>query len=105
MKFGKYLEENREIGWEENYVDYNYLKKVIKSLEVIQTSSSSSSSAPPPIDINTKTSLSISKSNNKITQESFYKLLEDEMKKIELFTQAIVRFFIFLTLFLSLFLD
>lgn len=94
MKFGKYLLENREIGWEEFYVDYNYLKKVIKSLEAVQ---------PREAEINMdKTSLSIPRPTNaagvpmsKLTQESFYKLLEDEMKKIETFTQNIVNLILY----------
>jgi SPX domain protein involved in polyphosphate accumulation len=90
MKFGKYLLENREPEWESSYVDYNYLKKVIKSLEAVQPISPSATMA---------TSLSIPRPTNaagvpmsKLTQESFYKLLEDEMKKIEQFTQLIVSF-------------
>lgn len=88
MKFGKYLLENREPEWEASYVDYNYLKKVIKSLEAVQPTSPTAMNA---------TSLSIPRPTNaagvpmqELTQESFYKLLEDEMKKIESFTQTVV---------------
>jgi SPX domain protein involved in polyphosphate accumulation len=91
MKFGKYLQENREPEWEASYVDYNYLKKVIKSLEAIQPTSpgslsTTSLSVPRPTN-----AAGVPLPTNKLTQESFYKLLEDEMKKIESFTQLVVR--------------
>ena len=91
MKFGKYLIENREPEWESFYVDYNYLKNVIKSLEAVQPVSPSATMGA--------TSLSIPRPTNaagvptsKLTQESFYKLLEEQMKKIEQFTQSIVSY-------------
>lgn len=33
MKFGAYLFEHLEKGWEDSYIDYNRLKKIIKTLE------------------------------------------------------------------------
>ena len=87
MKFGNYLNENKEIGWEDMYVNYDYLKKVIKSLENVLPDS-----AKPGFG----TSLSVPRPTNAagvpdaLTQESFYTLIEEEMKKIDQFTEKVV---------------
>jgi len=90
MKFGLYLSENKEPGWEAMYVDYDYLKKVIKSLQSVDIAS------PKP---GVGTSLSVARPTNaagvpapasNVTQESFFTMIEDEMKKIETFTAKMV---------------
>lgn len=87
MKFGNYLNENKEIGWEDMYVNYDYLKKVIKSLENVHSDTTKQGYG---------TSLSVPRPTNaagvpdELTQESFYKLIEDEMRKIEQFTEKMV---------------
>lgn len=87
MKFGNYLRENQEAGWEDKYVNYDYLKKVIKSLENVLPDSPKQGYG---------TSLSVPRPTNaagvpdKLTQEGFYKLIEDEMKKIEQFIENMV---------------
>lgn len=38
MKFGKYLHENKNPDWRDMYLDYDALKKIIKSLEQVSLS-------------------------------------------------------------------
>ncbi len=90
MKFGKYLLENQTPEWKEMYIDYEKLKKLIKKLSALQLSS--------PLEGGKGTSLSIPRPTNAagiplagedqtLTQENFYAVLEEEMRKIEAFTK------------------
>lgn len=89
MKFGKYLLENQTEEWKQMYIDYDKLKKLIKILAGLQLTS--------PQDGSKGTSLSVAMPTNaagipmtgdlSVTQENFYAVLEEEMKKIDNFVK------------------
>lgn len=91
MKFGEYLNNNQEPEWVSYYINYDKLKKIIKTLEELHLGVG--------IQENTEigTSLSVPRPTNAAgmplrkaitsTQEDFFMVLESEMKKIEQFTK------------------
>lgn len=92
MKFGEYLQSQKVQAWDASYLDYNRLKTMIKELETQHLSHYSQ-------DLGKGTSLSVPRptnaagvpEENAVTQEQFYSFLENEMRKIELFTKAQVK--------------
>ena len=91
MKFGQHLIDNKVPEWKEMYLDYGKLKSIIKAIEANRVAETVSSEKG--------TSLSVPKATNatgtlatepEVTQEAFFTILEEEMKKIEAFTKKMV---------------
>lgn len=90
MKYGEYLKSLMEPDWASQYLNYDRLKEVLKNLEarrlaVPDDGIGTSLSTPLPttvegVQLDTITS-----------QEEFFSLLDQEMKKIETFTKERVR--------------
>ena len=95
MKFGEHLTDNKVQEWKSMYLDYDKLKKMIKSIESMQISSS--------ITTEKGTSLSVPRPTNaagipfeskgEATQEMFFNFLDQEMRKIDQFTKKMVKLF------------
>lgn len=88
MKYGNFLENNKELSWKEFYMDYENLKNIIFDLA-------------SSIENNN----TITNSNDKdLSQELFFKNLNSELKKVEEFTKSKVcfmkHFFLFVLLYL-----
>jgi SPX domain protein involved in polyphosphate accumulation/uncharacterized membrane protein YidH (DUF202 family) len=105
MKFGEFLLKQRNPEWFDYYLDYNRLKDLIRDLhdkhemdneDPDGMGKGTSLSVPPPTNAAAQP---VSESNARerggsvgdVTQESFYEVLETEMKKIETFTKNTVR--------------
>ena len=108
MKFGEYLRNNVHEEWEEMYLNYDRLKKMIKVLQAkfklankdpdsLLPRGSTSLSVPRPTDAagQAKKATAIDRAESIVegqadldTQEGFYAVLEGEMKKIEQFTTS-----------------
>lgn len=96
MKFGKYLQENKNPEWKTMYLDYDKLRDMIKALEA-----NTKNVAPAPsggvgialtVSLPTNSAgMPIDKAYSEMTQEQFYSFLEQEMRKIEQFTKKMVR--------------
>jgi len=99
MKFGKYLEANKDLEWSNFYIDYSALKSIIKKLKAEHLSS--------PIPYHQPVSLSVPPSSNTsslfnqnadkslpgqshTTQEIFFDFFESEMHKVQNFTEQLV---------------
>ena len=105
MKFGEYLINNRNVDWVEYYLDYHRLKDLIRALHDKHEMDNqnpdgigkgTSLSVPPPTNAAAQPISSGIKrerggSTGEYTQESFYEVIELEMKKIETFTKSTVR--------------
>jgi len=105
MKFGEYLLSNRNADWAEAYLDYSRLKELIRALyekaimdnyDPDGISKGTSLSVPPPTNAAAQPTPDAVKrtrggSTGEETQESFYEVLEGEMKKIETFIKTTVR--------------
>lgn len=88
MKYGEYLKSQMHAAWQEAYLDYDALKDLLKGVEDSQL-------LVPDRDV--QTSLSMPPPSNAAgmhvrgaTQEAFFSLLEQEMRKIEAFTKQMV---------------
>ena len=95
MKFGEYLTTNAVVEWQDKYLNYDKLKKIIKLLEEKHLGTQQSTGIG--------TSLSVPRPTNaagmpvdsvSVTQEDFFSVLESEMRKIEEFTKQMVRFYL-----------
>jgi len=92
MKFGQYLQENKNPDWKNMYIDYDKLKDMIKALEEkhlgpTQLSKGISLTVPMPTNA---AGMPVAKEFADMTQEQFYSFLEQEMRKIEQFTKKMV---------------
>ncbi len=89
---------NKVPEWQAMYLDYNKLKKMIKALESLHIAAN--------VPSGKGTSLSVPRPTNaagiplerpeEATQEQFYNMLEQEMRKIEQFTKKMVNLCIIL---------
>mmetsp|Transcript_16457 Transcript_16457/g.27503 ORF Transcript_16457/g.27503 Transcript_16457/m.27503 type:complete len:711 (-) Transcript_16457:289-2421(-) len=96
MKFGQYLLDNKYPEWSDQYLDYDTLKKIIKSLEQVTFNTTTGS----PTEKVEKVSLTKSQPTNAKgvpdkassikTQEQFFSVLEGEMRKIDEFTKKML---------------
>lgn len=92
MKFGEYLEKNQDRGWADKYINYGYLKQLIKDLQSRQseaidpTARITSLSVPRPTDSAGMPMQTISTT----TPEDFFTSVESEMRKIDDFTHTVV---------------
>lgn len=96
MKFGQYLHDNKYPEWADEYLDYDALKKIIKSLEQVTYNAKMKS----PTERAGKVSLTKSQPTNAKgvpdkatavkTQEQFFMVLEGEMRKIDDFTKKML---------------
>jgi SPX domain protein involved in polyphosphate accumulation/uncharacterized membrane protein YidH (DUF202 family) len=100
MKFGEQLLTNiAPIYGEENYLNYAFLKKIIKQLSkqnlqqtiVASSKSAISLSVPPPTDQRTNKSPAMNEFPDGITQEAFFTAIQSEMTKVENFTAGNVK--------------
>lgn len=92
MKFGQHLLDNKVPEWMDMYLDYDKLKKLIKAIEALRLSKTVSSEKGTSLSIPRPTnSAGAPSSSTEVTQEHFFSLLEQEMKKIELFTKKMVQ--------------
>jgi SPX domain protein involved in polyphosphate accumulation len=87
MKFGRYLEQNKEEKWADQYIDYGKLKKILKQLgeQMMNVPSDweavSLSTAPP-------TNAAAMPSGQTVTENDFFKQLDSDMEKVQLFTKS-----------------
>jgi len=97
MKFGEYLLSEQNPEWAEAYLDYKRLKNLIKTLHDRSTLSEeswdgsrtgASLSVPPPTNAAAQIQ---SAGGDGASHESFYQVLESEMKKIETFTKETMK--------------
>lgn len=93
MKFGAYLESHLHKEWKDHYINYKKLKNVIKSLAEVERSAvfvpdGSSGAGERVTSLSTNPSAAIKgKFQGKdITESDFFAFLEEEMKKIDDFT-------------------
>lgn len=94
MKFGKYLEANKEPAWAEYYLQYGKLKHIIKDLQAKNLQSPGPDTKNVSLSVPAPTNAAgvvEGKSVTDVNQEAFFTLLESEMKKIEDFTLAKVQ--------------
>ncbi|CAM9311580.1 unnamed protein product, partial [Heterosigma akashiwo] len=90
MKFGRHLLENMEADWEEYYVPYRKLKKMIKALVAknvgIQPTyfQEVSLSAPPP----TNAAAQVDEDMESVTQETFFEEISRQLERMEEFTDT-----------------
>lgn len=120
MKFGQYLLDNKYPEWSDQYLDYDTLKKIIKSLEQVRTGRKpeffssfifTSLQINSQVTFNTTTGsptekvekVSLTKSqptnakgvpdkaSSVKTQEQFFSVLEGEMRKIDDFTKKMLQ--------------
>jgi SPX domain protein involved in polyphosphate accumulation len=96
MKFGEHLISHKFKEWEDKYLDYDRLKKMIKNLEALHinrnpTLGTGGTSLSVPVPTNAA-GIPLERPEE-ATQEQFYSFLEQEMKKIEKFTKETVRMF------------
>ena len=105
MKFGEYLRSNKNLEWDEQYLNYDKLKNLIKNLHTkLQLANKNPDevvegvglSVPPPTNAAGQAIAPLNKTDSQYgphegTQEEFYYFLESEMKKIELFTRKKVK--------------
>jgi SPX domain protein involved in polyphosphate accumulation len=92
MKFGEYLDTNKNPAWADSYLDYNKLKKMIKALEQQLISRQTFTGQGTSLSVPTPTNAAgiyqiLDGKEELVTQEMFYTFLESEMKKIEIFTK------------------
>lgn len=90
MKYGEYLKSQMEEEWAEYYVNYDRLKDLLKSMEANRLAApddgiGTSLSTPLP------TTIEGLQLDDITSQEGFFTLLDQEMKKIEFFTKDRVR--------------
>jgi SPX domain protein involved in polyphosphate accumulation len=84
MKYGNFLENNKELAWNEFYMDYENLKQII-------------------FDLASKNNLITTLNDKKLSQEIFFKILNSELRKVEEFTKKKVCFIkIIIIIFLNL---
>jgi len=97
MKFGEYLLSEQNAEWAEAYLDYHRLKNLIKELHDRSTlgeeswdgsRTGASLSVPPPTNAAAQI---LSGTGDGALHESFYQVLESEMKKIETFTKTTMK--------------
>jgi len=95
MKFGRHLEMNMEPEWADHYVHYKALKKILKKLVKTHLAN------PLPTILPGSLSLSVPKDISKhwenefgsqevVSQEVFFMLLESEIKAVQDFTDKIM---------------
>lgn len=86
MKYGRYLETKQRAEWKNSYVDYKGLKELIKEASAEAAIAGETSFSPRT------TSLTVQRVNNKkdSASERFFKRLEEEVKKINEFTDTLV---------------
>ena len=92
MKFGQYLQDNKNPDWKNMYLDYDKLREMIKALEqrnVAPIPSGKGIALTVPLPTNAA-GMPIDRSILEMTQEQFYSFLEQEMRKIEQFTKKMV---------------
>ena len=89
MKYGEYLNAQKLPEWSEFYLNYDKLKKMIKQMEEVHLSAPSDDSKATSLSIPRPTNAAGVPMQQSITQEDFYVFLEQEMKKIELFTKSL----------------
>jgi SPX domain protein involved in polyphosphate accumulation len=96
MKFGDYLLQNQNQAWREDYLDYDALKGLIKVLEdqLAQMNTADLATRGTSLTVPPQTNASgmpVLRQSTPATQEDFYRLLEKEMSKIEVFTKTKVK--------------
>ena len=96
MKFGEYLQQNQNHAWRDDYLDYDALKGLIKVLEdqLAQMNTADLATRGTSLTVPPQTNASgmpVLRQSTPATQEDFYRLLEKEMSKIEVFTKTKVK--------------
>lgn len=95
MKFGENLRQNMVAEWAEHYLDYDKLKSIIRELEASQVNKQRSDLLSiSSLTIGQQTDAAaqpIERESSPRTQENFFSLLDEQMKKIEQFTKTQVR--------------
>lgn len=88
MKYGKYIETKRKQEWNDHYIDYKGLKDLIKAYAVESEANNGETTNFSP----RTTSLTIQRYKNKKdnAEERFYNKLEQEVEKVNKFTQLLV---------------
>ncbi|KAG5176603.1 VTC domain-containing protein [Tribonema minus] len=95
MKFGRYLDENKEQEWSAHYMEYKKMKKIIKNI----AATASEATAGGALDGKTQGVVSLSVPTPSAAdkddaggeqqmnvEEDFFRMLELEMKKVQNFT-------------------
>lgn len=90
MKFGEYLRKQQDAEWAPHYLNYAHLKYLIKELEPIEkrtTNQVDEGARNTSLTVPRPTDSSGMPVNSDVTAEMFYSFIEDEMRKIDTFTQ------------------
>jgi len=91
MKFGLYLDVNKDPEWAEYYIDYHALKKIIGDLEHAHIMSPGPNpqrilSLSVPAPTNAAVQPHANGDKTELNQEVFFNRIEQEMKKVSKFT-------------------
>jgi len=97
MKFGEHILRQRSPEWADYYVNYNELKRLINMISVslqelgqLADTTTSAAGYGTSISVPRRTQASSGKpiaDGTDVSQESFYQMIEGEMRKVDLFTQ------------------
>jgi SPX domain protein involved in polyphosphate accumulation len=90
MKYGEYLKAGKNPDWSNSYLDYDKLKTMISDLmeahvgEAHDTGKGASLSVSRPTNA---AGMPIGAKEDHVTQEQFFSFIEQEIRKIDMFTK------------------
>mmetsp|Transcript_22902 Transcript_22902/g.40568 ORF Transcript_22902/g.40568 Transcript_22902/m.40568 type:complete len:682 (+) Transcript_22902:108-2153(+) len=87
MRFGAYLEAQRESGWESQYLSYDNLKRIINALASAgQGGEAGDESRFTSLSVKPSMGISGTLDGKALTESDFFAALEADMKKVDNFT-------------------
>lgn len=94
MKFGEYLKEGKNPEWTHSYLDYDKLKTMISDLMEAHVGAAHDTGRGASLSVARPTNaagMPLGAKEDHVTQEQFFSFIEQEIRKIDMFTKKQVR--------------
>lgn len=94
MKFGEYLKEGKNSEWTHSYLDYDKLKTMISDLMEAHVGAAHDTGRGASLSVARPTNaagMPLGAKEDHVTQEQFFSFIEQEIRKIDMFTKKQVR--------------
>ena len=90
MKFGEYLKEGKNPEWTHSYLDYDKLKTMISDLMEAHVGAAHDTGRGASLSVARPTNaagMPLGAKEDHVTQEQFFSFIEQEIRKIDMFTK------------------